>query len=57
MRDIVFLSVVVAFFGLALAYVRACESLVGTPDELTTTTPHDPSEALLDDATVEGAAR
>lgn len=32
MRDVVFLSLVLAFFALALAYVRACAWIIG-PDE------------------------
>ncbi|MFN0090410.1 MAG: hypothetical protein ACKVWR_09135 [Acidimicrobiales bacterium] len=30
MRDVVFVMVVIAFFGLATVYVRACASVVGT---------------------------
>jgi len=32
-RDIVFLLVVVAFFALAVAFVRACEVIVGPDHE------------------------
>lgn len=28
MRDVVFVSIVVAFFGICIAYVRACEKLI-----------------------------
>jgi hypothetical protein len=33
MADLVFVAVMVAFFALALALVRACERIIG-PDEL-----------------------
>jgi hypothetical protein len=33
-RDLVFLSVVVAFFALAVLVVRACELIVGEPQLL-----------------------
>jgi hypothetical protein len=29
MADVIFLAVIVAFFALAVAYVRACERIVG----------------------------
>lgn len=35
MRDVVFISIVIAFFALALAYVRACAWIIG-PDEQVT---------------------
>jgi hypothetical protein len=43
MRDLVLLSVVVAFFAVCVAYVRACEWIIG-PDEV--------GEAVDDEAEV-----
>lgn len=28
MRDVVFVAIVVAFFGICIAYVRACDALI-----------------------------
>lgn len=36
MRDVLFLAIVVVFFAIAAAYVRACAGLIG-PDELVAT--------------------
>jgi hypothetical protein len=33
MRDVVFVAIIVVFFGIAAAYVRACSALIGK-DEL-----------------------
>ena len=35
MRDAVFLSIVVAFFALCVAYVRGCERLIGSASDET----------------------
>ena len=41
MRDVVFVAIVIGFFGIAAAYVRACAAIIG-PDELVSTpTPED----------------
>ena len=32
MGDVIFVAVVIAFFAIAVAYVRGCERIVGTRD-------------------------
>ncbi len=34
MADLIFLSVIVAFFALALLLVRACERIIGSDDQV-----------------------
>ena len=36
MRDVVFVAIVIGFFGFAALYVRACAAIIG-PDELVST--------------------
>lgn len=36
MADIIFVLVALAFFGLCVAYLRACDRLVGGDDDATT---------------------
>ncbi len=44
MADIVYLAVIVAFFALCVAFVRACDRIIG-PDELAPLIPADGDDA------------
>ena len=45
MADVIFVAVIVAFFGLAVAYVKACERIVGPDTETGAGTGADADEA------------
>jgi hypothetical protein len=47
MGDLIFVAVVVAFFGLAVAYVRGCERIIG----------RDPGVEAVPDTDTEDASR
>jgi hypothetical protein len=51
MADIVFVAVVVAFFGLCVLYVRACDRLIGSTDEPNGDPNGDPTGAPEPEAT------
>ena len=55
MRDLVFVAIVIGFFGIAAAYVRACARIIG-PDELVSSPTTGP-EAVADEAGAGAPAR
>ena len=44
MADVIFVAVVVAFFAVAVAYVKGCERIVGRDDSVRVT--DDPDEVI-----------
>jgi hypothetical protein len=39
MADIVFVAVILAFFGLCVLYMKACERIIGSAEETTADVP------------------
>ena len=55
MRDLVFVAIVIGFFGIAAAYVRACARIIGL-DELVSGPPT-AADAVADEAGAGAPAR
>jgi hypothetical protein len=53
MADLLFIAMMIAFFGLAVLLVRACDWIIGVDDEAIVGSPDDATE--VDDAEVVAA--
>ena len=50
MSDVIFVAVVIAFFAIAVAYVRGCERIIGDSDVVRVTDTDADAEPELEDA-------
>ena len=49
MNDVIFVAVVIAFFAVAVAYVRGCERIIGDGDIVRVVTDDDAADDALED--------
>lgn len=57
MSDVIFVAVVVAFFAIAVAYVRGCARIVGDDEIVRVETDGDGAETDIDDPVAAEAER